>query len=132
MNENTQVIQTGWFDKLKTSLNIDGLMERIRESKGRIFEIVVYLGIGFLVGFLLKKYAQFVIVFIVLIIGLVVLQQLNVINLVVDWVRLQDLFGIQPTVTGSDTISFYFEWIKVNIWLVLSFAVGFFFGLRVG
>lgn len=131
MNDNVPV-QAGWFEKIKASLNLDGLMEKIRDSKGKIFEIVVYLGAGFLLGFLLKKYAQYMIVLVVLVIGLIVLQQLNVITIAVDWVRLQDLFGIQPTVTGSDTISFYFEWIKVNIWLVLSFAIGFFFGLRVG
>lgn len=132
MNDSSEIIQTGWFDKLKASLNIDGIIEKLRESKGKIFEIAIYLGIGFLIGFLCKKYAQFVIVLIVFIIALVVLQQLQVIHIAVDWERLQDMVGIQPTMIGSDSISFYFEWVKVNIWLVLSFAIGFFFGLRVG
>lgn len=132
MNDSSEIIQAGWFDKLKASLNIDGIIEKIHESKGKIFEIAIYLGVGFLVGFLCKKYAQFVIVLIVFIIALVVLQQLEVIQIALDWVRLQDLLGIQSTITGSDSISFYFEWVKVNIWLVLSFAIGFFFGLRVG
>jgi uncharacterized membrane protein (Fun14 family) len=132
MNDSSEIIQVGWFDKLKASLNIDGIVEKIRESKGKIFEIAIYLGVGFLIGFLCKKYAQFVIVLIVFIIALVVLQQLEVIQITFDWMRLQDLLGIQSTITGSDSISFYFEWVKVNIWLVLSFAIGFFFGLRVG
>lgn len=132
MNDSSEIVQTGWFDKLKASLNIDGIVEKISEYKGRIFEIAIYLGVGFLIGFLCKKYAQFVIVLIVFVIALIVLQQLEVIQVTIDWVRLQDMVGIQPTVIGSDSISFYFEWIKVNIWLVLSFAIGFFFGLRVG
>ncbi|MCA9770260.1 hypothetical protein KC460_02730 [Candidatus Dependentiae bacterium] len=124
--------QIGWLDRVKSSLKIDTIMEKISASKDKIVELGIYLGAGFLIGFLLKKYAQYVIVFILLVVGITVLQQLGVLHIVINWEKIQELFGVQQTMVSSDVVNSYFEWVRLHIWLVLSFSIGFFFGLKVG
>lgn len=121
------------IDKVKTSLRIDTLTSKLQLSTNKLIEMGVYLGIGFLSGFLLKKYSSYVFVFVLFLVGIVVLQHLGVLSVVINWTKVQELFGIQPAVLSDATVfALYWEWIKMNFALVLSFSIGFLIGLRIG
>jgi len=129
--ENGQVSMS-WLDRMKSSLNVDTMVQKLRMSKGKLIEIALYFGAGFLTGFLLRKYAQYVVVGIVFIVALAVLQQLDILSIVINWNKIYELFGMQPTTPGTQALGSYWEWVKNNFLLIFSFSTGFLLGLKVG
>lgn len=124
----------GMLDSIKQNLNLQSVMDNVRHSKDKLFESGLYAGIGFISGFLLKKYSTYVFVCVLLLVGLGVLQHLEVIDLVISWDKVNELFGIQAaqTVTADSIISIIWEWMKVNMVISISYLVGLFIGLKVG
>lgn len=126
--------QAGMLDTVKDQFNMENMMDKIKASKDKLFEIGLYAGAGFLSGFLLKKYSTYVAVFVLMLIGIGVLQHMEVINVAVNWDKANELFGIQAaqTVSADSVISNVWEWVKVNMAISISFIVGLFIGLKVG
>lgn len=124
----------GMLDTIKEKLNINVLMEKARHSKDKFLEAGLYAGIGFISGFLLKKYSTYVLACALVLIGLGVLQHLEVINVMVNWDKVTELFGIQAaqTVTADSIIATVWEWVKLNMLISVSYLVGLFIGLKVG
>ncbi len=124
----------GMLDSIKQSFNMQNIMDKIRHSKDKLFEAGLYAGIGFISGFLLKKYSTYVLVCVLVLIGLGVLQHLEVINVMINWDKVNEVFGIQAaqTVTADSIISIVWEWIKLNMIISISYLVGLFIGLKVG
>jgi uncharacterized membrane protein (Fun14 family) len=122
----------GFFEKIKGWFNFDTIKHKLNLSKERFFEIGIYLGVGFLVGFLLKKYAHLILWLLLFILGLVVLRQMDFITLTIDWDKVESLFGIQRTTMSASTLTLAWEWIKLNALLVISVSIGFILGLNVG
>ena len=85
----------GVLDSIKENLDLNTLVEKVKSSKDRLFEIALYGGIGLISGFLLKRYSAYVGICILLMIGLGVLHHLGVINVMVNWDKVNELFGIQ-------------------------------------
>ncbi|MCK5632215.1 FUN14 domain-containing protein [bacterium] len=132
MNEQVAaVVKSGWFESLKSKLNLDGIIQKMNLSRNKLIEFGLYLGAGLIVGFLFKKYAKYLLVVLLTIVCLGVLQQFKFIDVVIHWDKIQ---GIQPisVVQGGDVWSLYWEWLKANFMVVLSFSVGFFVGFKVG
>ena len=126
--------QLSFFDRLKDNLNPTNLMERLNLSKNKLIELGLYLGIGFLSGFLFKKYFKYMLVFVAFIGCLYWLQYMNVITVVINADRAQEIFGVQPGAVFEDAglMSQYWEWVKANVALVLTYSIGFFIGLKLG
>ena len=124
----------GMLDRVKQSLNMQNIMDKVRHSKDKLFEAGLYAGIGFISGFLLKKYSTYVLVCVLVLIGLGVLQHLEVINVLINWDKVNELFGIQAaqTVTADSLIATAWEWVKLNMVISISYLVGLFIGLKVG
>lgn len=122
----------GMLERFKSWFNWDAISQKLNLSKDKFIEVGIYLGIGFLTGFLLKKYAQLILFLILFIVGIVVLQQVNVLSVVINWERVESLFGIQRAAMSTSTLTMLWEWIKLNLLIVVSFVIGFFFGLKVG
>jgi len=121
--------QFGWIDTLFKKLRFD----KLNISTNRFIEIGMYLGVGFLAGFLLRRCAGYVFVVVLAFVGLFVLHQFGVITITVDPVKMQELFGIKQTVTiDTNVMIVYWEWVKLNMALVLSFSVGLLIGLKLG
>ena len=122
------------LDNLKEQLNVQSIMNNVRHSKERLFEVGLYAGIGFVSGFLLKKYSTYVGVCVLVLIGLGVLQHIGVLNIMINWNKVNDFFGIQvaQTVTADNLITTMWEWIKLNMVISVSYIVGLFIGLKVG
>lgn len=131
MNDDVVTTQTGMMETAKDYFNPQTLLEKMNLSKQRLIELGMYFGIGFLLGFLVKKYSKFLFAAAVTLASLVVLQQFEIITLAVNWDRVQDVFGIQTPTLEADLFTLYWEWIKVNVTLVLSLSLGFIIGLKV-
>lgn len=121
---------TGVLDSAKEYLNPQGIMDKLHLSRQKIFELGIYFGIGFLLGFLIKKYAKFLFAVAATVVAIVALQQFDVVTVVINWDRVQELFGIQYPNLDTDIFTMYWEWIKVNMGLVLSLSIGFILGYK--
>jgi len=91
----------------------------------------MHLGLGFLVGYSLKRFSSAFITVILTLLGLFLLHQFQIINLSFNIEKLQECLGIVST-QDSTLLCAYWTWIKTNIILVLSFFIGFLIGIRLG
>lgn len=124
-----------FFDHVKYWLSPDVWAEKLNISRSELFDFGLYLGVGFLVGFLATKYSKILISFVAFALLLFVLQQMNVIMVVINWQRVNELFGIQQSVLpegNTDMIVFYIDWARTHLGLVISFLVGFIIGIKLG
>jgi len=123
---------TSWFDHMKDALNPKLLWQKIKDSKSLLLDIALFFGVGFLIGFFLRKYGQYVAAFIVFCVCLILLSQFNIVQLGINWERVQQVIGFRLPVVpeGGTLVAVYWEWVKINIFPVLSFCVGFLVGLR--
>jgi len=125
--------QTGFLDKVKEFLDPSTIMERIKSHKDILLAMALYLGAGFLVGFLLKKYFKIVLIIAIPLVALFLLAQFDMLSVVFNWTKLRETFGIQPLPALDTTLlENVWAWTKGNVALALSGAVGFFIGLRLG
>ncbi len=138
MNENMApevipaVEPSSMMDTVKGSA--ENFVDKIKMSKDRLFEVGLYAGAGFLSGFLLKKYSTYVAVFVLLLVGIGMMQQMEVIHLTVNWDKVNEVFGIQAaqTMTADNIFSTIWEWMRVNMLISVSYLVGLFIGLKLG
>lgn len=125
--------EMGLLDTLKNKLNPSTLMQRLHLTQDVLIDMALYLGVGFLSGFLIKKYGKYIFVFVVCIVALIVAQQAGIISVTVYWNKIQEFFGVQPVDTAPEGLfAGYWDWAKEHIALVISFSIGFLVGLRVG
>lgn len=135
MVENSEVpmsatVSTSWFDGIKESTL--SMWQKIKDSRGLILDMVLFFGVGFLIGYFLRKYGQYVAALIVFLVCLVILAQLNIIDVTINWNKIQQLFGMQPLAVpeGGALMNAYWGWLKLNMLSAASFCVGFLVGLR--
>lgn len=143
MNEQVampEVVQTateqasGFFQTLKNFFKPEVLAAKFHEWKYTLLDWGIYLGIGFIVGLLIKKYLKYILLLVLFIVALVLLEQFDILQTHVNWAKMQELFNIQSASPSFDaqTIQAYIEWVKANFALVLSASIGFILGLKVG
>jgi len=127
-----QAVQTGWADVLRERGRY--VMEQLQESRSLILDIILYGGLGFLFGFLLRKYANYVAFLVLVVVGVVAMQQYNIVHVGINWTQLNDLLGFQHGPTTVDGASFmaFWEWSKANAVIVASWIIGVLIGLKVG
>jgi len=129
MNTNGVAAQ-GFLTKVQDWIN--SLFAKLQINKQTLMEIGLYLGLGFIVGFLLRKFSTYVFMVVLFIIGLYVAQYYNLVDLAINWKQVQATFGIKSTSLDASMMSVYWEWFKLNFVIVISFAVGFLFGIKLG
>lgn len=115
-----------WIAKVKSSLHLDN----IQFSTNKLIEIGMYLGFGFLIGYVLKRYSSFVLVVVLTILAIFLLHQFQIINLSVNIDKLQEFLGMQQS--PDLNLCSYWTWAKENIILLMSFFIGFLIGIRLG
>jgi uncharacterized membrane protein (Fun14 family) len=125
-------IGTGLIDSLKNAMQPDVIAQKIGMDKNMLVDISLYGAIGFIVGFLLKKYSEYFISMALLIVGIVVLQQLDYVSFSLNMPKIHELFGIQTSVVVDGYGKLLWESIKANVAGSTSFVVGFLIGLKVG
>jgi len=126
------LVERGWFETFKEKLNVENLAKKFDLSKEKIITLVLYLGAGFIFGFLFKKYLRYVFVLALIIVGIYALQKTGAITFTVDWVRMNEVFGIKgiPQIDGN-VFSIFWGWIKANLAVSISFLLGFIIGWKV-
>jgi uncharacterized membrane protein (Fun14 family) len=123
----------GLVDAVKSNFSVDGIINSIVQSKDIIFEVGLYGLLGFAVGYLLKRYSNFVVTLALVIVVLVVLNQFQIVNILINWNKVYEYIGIQPALVSTDNlIAVGAEWARTNIIVVASAAIGFLIGLRAG
>lgn len=118
------------LDQIK-NFDMSGIAHTIKSYPFDWIEIGACTGIGFLSGFLFKKYFKtfiMTVLFAVLIVA--VLDKLNLIH--IDWQHLQSTVGIQPTQEAFQNLfQATYAWMKINVQAVTSFGVGFIIGYKI-
>ena len=66
-----------WLETIKSKLNFSSIKESVYNSRDWLLSLVIYAGVGFLAGFLLKRWGHYVALAIVVIVLLALLQQLD-------------------------------------------------------
>jgi uncharacterized membrane protein (Fun14 family) len=117
----------GLMGKVKALLHIDNL----QGLSNKLIEIGMYLGFGFLIGYVLKRFSSFVLVIVLTVLAIFLLHQFEIINLSLNIDRLREFLGV-PQSLDSNLFCVYWTWAKENIILLLSFFVGFLIGIRLG
>lgn len=131
-NPETAVQAASWSDTIKG--HIQDLWAKVQESHSLLFTMALYGGVGFVAGYLCKKYAHFLVFLIMLAVMISFLQQLDYLSCTINWVKVYGLIGFDQPVDISDVsfVTYLFDWIKNNLAAVVSLAVGFLLGLRFG
>lgn len=124
--------QAGWLDGIKNSFHWEGIKEKFYELQPLLIELGLTLGIGFATGFILKKFGKIFAFLIGILVILGVLQQLGAISISINWIKIQEWFGIQAIPVVDDSIFVAFgAWLKAHILQTLFFVIGFLLGLNV-
>lgn len=128
------VEQQGILDSVKEKVNLQTFFEKVQDSRALILDIAIYGGIGFLIGYLLKRYINAVITMIMMSTLLFVLQQFNLIVITINWEIIYELLGVTQLMhlMGENVHLFVFEWAKANVFLVISWLIGLLIGIKLG
>lgn len=124
--------ESGWTESFKAKTS--GLVEKVRDSKETIFNVLLYAGLGFLVGYLAKKFSAFIIMVAIGLVVLVALQQFEIIYIAINWTKVQTALGMTPVAAGENVsiLAALWEWMKANVLISVSFIIGFLLGLKFG
>ncbi len=121
------IVEPSFFERVKST--VQGWFQDL--SVSRIVELLAYFGIGFFLGFLLKRYCRYVLIaFVALIVAAIVLQSFGFIA--INWKSVQSFFGIYPHDTIGSISTSLITWIKEHILVVISSILGFIIGYTVG
>jgi uncharacterized membrane protein (Fun14 family) len=119
------------IESLKNAMQPETIANRIGMDKNTLIDVCLYGAIGFILGFLLKKYSEYFIAFLLLIIAIVILQQFDYVSFSLNMPKIQELLGIEPIAIPSDKYGvLFFEWIRANVAGSVSLLVGFLIGLK--
>ena len=125
--------QTNTLQTVKEKLNVDAVVDQIKQSKDTIIEVGLYAIIGFFAGYLIKRYSYFLAMLALFIGGLIILTKLQIIAVVINWEYIYQQLGMQPYLLSTDTLmTLAWDWAQKNSILVASAVIGFLFGLRMG
>jgi uncharacterized membrane protein (Fun14 family) len=124
---------TGLIDSLKNAMQPEVIANKLGVDKNMLVDISLYGAIGFIVGFLLKKYSEYFISMTLLIVGIVILQQFDYVSFSLNVPKIHELFGVQSVAVTTDGYGrLLLESIKSNVAGSTSLLVGFLIGLKVG
>lgn len=121
--------ELSWFAKLKKSLKLDTLFQKLDLSRAKLIEMAVFLAIGFLIGILWRKYSNYLIAGFVFIGLLLFLQHLEVINVFINWPVIQDFCGLD--VHQGDIGGALWCWCKAHFLSLGALGIGVVIGLKV-
>lgn len=128
MSKTTQA-QGSWFEALTQKAN--NIIESFDFSYDNLVKMATYLGTGFGIGFVLKRYGTFLLFGIVIAgIALYGLHSFDFMTINIE--KLKSFLGFTNNATLHDVTNLYWGWIKQHISLSVSFCIGFIFGYRLG
>jgi len=109
------------------------LAEKFKMSQDIFLQYGIAAGIGFLVGFLIKKFSSYVAVVIAACLAITVLCHFGIMNVVIDWQRMQSMLGLEGVgIMDQNIFELLLQYIRLNIAMTLCALIGFFIGLKLG
>jgi len=127
-----QVTQTGLIESFKNAMQPETIANKLGVDKNMLIDIGLFGAIGFITGFLLKKYSEYFIALALLIVGIVVLQQFDYLSVSLNVTKIHDMLGLQSVpVAGVGYGALLLEWMKTNVAASASLGIGFLIGLKV-
>ncbi|HTM05843.1 MAG TPA: hypothetical protein VL201_01240 [Patescibacteria group bacterium] len=126
--------QKAILETVKEKVNLQTFFEKVQDSRGIILDIAIFGCVGFLSGYLLKRYINAVITMIITGVILFMMQQFSLLTITIHWEILYELLGITQVINlvGDNLGLFIFEWAKANVFLVTSSLIGFLIGIKIG
>lgn len=124
---------TGLIESFKNAMQPETIAHKLGIDKNMLIDIGIYGAIGFITGFLLKKYSEYFIAAALLLIGVAILQQFDYVAVSFNMQKIHGMLGFPyiPMVSiGYGQL--LLEWTKSNIPAVTSLVVGFLVGLKIG
>lgn len=126
----TKVEQTkGFFELIKEY--VSGVVTQFKNSPHALLTTVLCFGAGYISGFILKRYFNYVVFLILCIFGVMLLKHFNIITLSLNTAKIEEFTGIPSVPAGSDFFTVLWSWIKLNSFMVISFVLGTILGLKV-
>lgn len=119
---------SGFFKNLKTQF--EHVVDQIKRSNFMVVDLVIAFGFGFLIGFLLKKFSQLMLLLALFIIGLVVLQQFELISISCNVSQVQSMLGVKQIPSTVEFFPLCWTWVKTHVAVSISFVVGALLGLH--
>ncbi len=134
MTETTQTAtQSGLLETVKERAHVGDIMEKMNVSRTMLIDIALFGTIGFLMGFLIKKYSNVITTILLLGVCLFVAQQLDFVTISLNWLHIQEMVGLGTDINISEApLSMIMELVLSNMAGAISFAVGFLLGLKMG
>ena len=123
-------LQLSWIEQFKQKLHTNEWFNSLQKPEYLIVHIILWVGIGFLTGFLLKRFSKLVAIAIFCVVIMIVLQQMGVLSVALNWVRLEEALGLDTNTLSPAGASLYWQWAKDHVVFILSFVGGFFLGLK--
>lgn len=127
MVDNAPGTQLNWIDKVKSTLHLD----KLQLSTQKLVDVGIFFGAGLIFGYLLKRFSMVLLLVIITIVALLLLHQFEFINLSVNADKIRELIGLHQPIDGN-WMSAMWIWSKKHIFQLLSFAIGFLIGIRLG
>jgi hypothetical protein len=116
---------TNWLEKIKTTLGLD----KLHITTDTIIQVCLYVGAGFLVGFLLKRLSTYLLAIVFALVVILLMNQFGWLTMIINTDKIQEFFGMQSGQTTLLVALWY--WAKAHVAYVLSFIIGFLVGLKV-
>lgn len=121
----------GWLQTIKDKLRLEEIAQKLNISLDTIGETALWFGIGFLGGFLLKRYGRYVLL--ALLACLVMLWGLSYFELIsIHFDNFKEVVGFATTDTVASLFATFGTWAKAHVIQSIACMVGFFFGCKIG
>lgn len=106
------------------------IIDKLKNSNYMVIDLVIAFGFGFLVGFLVKKFSQLMLLLTLFIIGLIILQQFDLISVSCNVSQVQSILGVKHVPTSVEFLPLCWTWIKIHAAVSISFVIGIILGLN--
>ena len=128
----TPIAGPGFIDSLKGAMHPEAIAHKLGMNTDTLVDISLYGAIGFITGFLLKKYSEYFIALLIFLIGALVLQHFDYISISINTAKVHELLGLQQVpMVGDKYGTLLLDWIKSNVAGSASLMIGFLIGLKV-
>ena len=125
------VIQKGATETVKQNFSWAWIKEKVDLSQTQLVQVATYFGIGFFSGFLFKKYSRYFIISSILVVLLLkYFEHIGVITF--HWEKAQTLLAVHDTNFLEQLFNICVNFVKTNVMVSVSLAIGFLIGYKVG
>ncbi len=127
--QTTVPVAQSWWQSLQQY--IEQLFQKFNLTSRDIIHVLSFLCVGFVTGYLLKKYFKyFFVVTVAVILSVILLDRFGVI--MINWSNMQQVTGVDPHSTVQQCGQQLFVLVRDNVVLALTTFIGFVIGYSVG